>query len=123
MHLTSRQHPGLNNKSWDNVFHMPEIPDLCRGNIRKEYQEFTLEQLDHGPVFTSSEINWQQLVEEMLGHEITNPADVKVQVYFHEQLDEIVTEISEEYRSVLCFIYCLAISTLPDILPGYQFFT
>nr|XP_053638129.1 LOW QUALITY PROTEIN: ras guanine nucleotide exchange factor R-like [Cherax quadricarinatus] len=79
--------------------HMPEIPDLRRGNIRKEYQEFTLEQLDHGPVFTSSVINWQQLVEEMLGLEITNPADVKVQVYFHEQLDEIVTEISEEYRT------------------------
>lgn len=73
----------------------PKVPDLRMINLQKQFDEFTLQDLDEDRVFNSPIIEWKILLEELLGKAV-DPSST-VQVYFKDELNEILTEIETEF--------------------------
>ncbi|KAK7068153.1 hypothetical protein SK128_011411, partial [Halocaridina rubra] len=66
---------------------MPPPPEIRRKALKKEYEQFTLSQLDDGSVFTNSPIKFTTFVEHLIG-EAVDPDNTHIQVYFKDALDE-----------------------------------
>ncbi|XP_068207979.1 membrane metallo-endopeptidase-like 1 [Palaemon carinicauda] len=75
----------------------PSIPEIRRTILHKDYEEVTLSDIDDGTVFGELPFKMKDVIETLLGQPISNPQDLKIQVYFKDVLAKLFGIIYDIY--------------------------
>ncbi|XP_064077875.1 membrane metallo-endopeptidase-like 1 [Macrobrachium nipponense] len=75
----------------------PSIPEIRKTVLNKEYDEFSLTEIDEGKAFGEMPFKMQKFIETLLGYKISNPEQFKIQVYFTDVFAKLFGIIYDMY--------------------------
>lgn len=67
----------------------PSIPQIRKTVLNKEYDEFSLTEIDAGVAFGDIPFKMQGFIETLLGYTISKPEQFKIQVYFKDVFKQL----------------------------------